>query len=436
MIRQGSADSDAPDPAPLLALERHVQDRCRGLDVDTSAGSAKLDQIILDEAMSALGRPTASSSDHLAYLVDRCRRDLVGLGPLDPLLADPDVWEIMINGVDQIHVRRHIGRSGLHDEVFHDADHLTRTIARLIDRSSASHRKLEPSEGLQDARLCNGDRLHIVHGDIAEGGTLIVNIRRFTGLPHRRLDALVANGTLTLAAASLLSLAARIPVSVLFSGPPGSGKTTLLGCTAAEIAPGTRVVVAEEVFELDLDLDNVVHLQTRPARGDRAEIDLRQLVAGFLRMSAEVAIVGEVRDREALALLLSLSSGIKGFTTVHAGSPSQALLRLQMLAGADAQLPASILPALIETSFDLVVQCARANGRVMVSEIAAVEPTAVPGRPRVASILRRVSAGSDLQWTGLIPESLAEKAEGLGVDLSRVLDPSRDALAYHAAGRG
>ena len=107
----------------------------------------------------------------------------------------------------------------------------------------------------------------------------------------------------------------------MFAGAPGAGKTTLLSCCLAELEPSLRVVVAEEVFEADIALPNVAQMQTRPARADRPEVDLRRLVAGFLRMAPDVAVVGEVRDREALSLLLALSSGVTGYTTIHAARP-------------------------------------------------------------------------------------------------------------------
>ena len=175
-----------------------------------------------------------------------------------------------------------------------------RTLTKILDESSTSHRKLDPSEGLQDAQLDNGARLHIVHGDIARGGHLIVNIRKFTGIAFHDLEQLVATGTITSQVATFLTACVRARRSIVFAGAPGSGKTTLLSCCAAELDPSLRVVIAEEVFEADVPLANVAGMQTRALRADRPAIDLRRLVAGFLRMAPDVAIVGEVRDREAL----------------------------------------------------------------------------------------------------------------------------------------
>ena len=210
----------------------------------------------------------------------------------------------MINGPDAIFAKRHRGASGYHDEVFHDDEHVLRVLTKILDDSGSSHRKLDPAEGLQDAQLDTGARLHIVHADVGRDGHLLVNIRKFTGVRFRRLEQLEALGMLDRTVAGFLRAAVRSGLSVLVAGPPGSGKTTLLSCLAAELDPSLRVVVAEEVFESDIALPNVAHMQTRPSRSDRREVDLRRLVSGFLRMAPDVAVVGEVRDREGLVVQL------------------------------------------------------------------------------------------------------------------------------------
>ena len=305
--------------SPLEEVEHLAQLRAseRSIDVDSEDGRAQL-RAILDDIVRAW------SEDHRRGLrpfdlpdaqgvSERAFRNLARYGPLTELLEDDDVWEIMVNAPDAIFVRRHSGGSRFHGEVFHDDDHVARTVTKLLEDSSTSHRKLDPLEGLQDAQLDDGSRVHLVHGDLAAGGHLLVNIRKFTGVGITRLDELVTRGSLTAAAASFLSAAVRARLSIVFAGAPGSGKTTLLSCCAAELDPALRVVVAEEVFEADVPLANVASMQTRPARIDRPEVDLRRLVAGFLRMAPDVAIVGEVRDREALPLLLTLSSGVTGY---------------------------------------------------------------------------------------------------------------------------
>jgi pilus assembly protein CpaF len=167
--------------------------------------------------------------------------------------------------------------------MFYDDGYVVRTLSKLDDASTA-HRKF---------------------GDIVRGGHVLVNIRKFTGIPFWALGELVARDMLSPRVAAFLRACVRARLSIVFAGPPGSGKTTLLSCSTAELDPGLRVVVAEEVFESDVPVPNVAQTQTRAARPDRPEVDLRRLVAGFLRMAPDVAIVGDVRDREALPELLS-----------------------------------------------------------------------------------------------------------------------------------
>ncbi|HZA79816.1 MAG TPA: ATPase, T2SS/T4P/T4SS family, partial [Acidimicrobiales bacterium] len=188
----------------------------------------------------------------------------------------------MVNDPETVFVRRHRGPSGYHDEVFHDDEHVVRTLTKLLDDASSAHRKLDPADGLQDAQLDDGARVHIVHGDVARGGHVLVNIRKFTGIPFASLGELVERRMLTAQVAAVLRACVQARLSIVFAGHPGAGKTTLLTCTAAELHPALRVVVAEEVFEADIPLPNVAHMQTRAARVDREAVDLRRLVAGFL----------------------------------------------------------------------------------------------------------------------------------------------------------
>ncbi len=419
--------------SPLLEVERAVQERAKALALDMTLpdGRASLHALLEEEIRRwADDVKRGIRSYDLADpqgLTERAWRNLAGYGPLEPLLADPDVWEIMINAPDQIFAKRHAGTSGYHDEVFHDDEHLLRTLTKILDDASTSHRKLDPAEGLQDAQLDNGSRLHIVHNDIGRDGHVLVNIRKFSGIQIRRLDELVERDMLDGPVARFIQAAIRARLSIVFAGPPGSGKTTLLTCCAAELDPSLRVVVAEEVFETDVPLPNVAHMQTRPQRADRREVDLRRLVAGFLRMAPDVAIVGEVRDREALPLLLTLSSGVKGYTTIHAGSARQALTRLRFvcqLANTGAELPLSALNTLVSESVDLVVHCARRNGAPRVTEILAVEDLQTgpdASTFTTTDLFRRAGPGSPLRWTGQLPVRATRAFEDAGIDVRSLL---------------
>jgi pilus assembly protein CpaF len=187
------------------------------------------------------------------------------------------------------------------------------------------------------------------------------------------------------------------------------------------------VVVAEEVFEADVPLPNVAQMQTRPPRADREAVDLRRLVAGFLRMAPDVAIVGEVRDREALPLLLTLSSGVQGFTTIHAGSARQALTRLRFICQlADTASPLSLasLNSLVSEAVDLVVHCARVGGVPRVTEIVAVEDMQAGIDSTVfttTEICGRDRADDPLRWRGHRPVRVERAISDLGIDVGELL---------------
>ena len=419
--------------SPLEEIEQAVQERAKdiSLDMRSAEGADKLRALIADEVARWSidhrrgARPFDLSGPDL--VAERAFRNLAGYGPLGPLLDDDDVWEIMINAPDQIFAKRHRGPSGYHDEVFHDDDHVVRTLTKILDDASTSHRKLDPAQGLQDAQLEGGARMHIVHGDVSSGGHVMVNIRKFTGMAFRSLDQLVERQMLSAQVAAFLAACVKAGLTIVVAGAPGSGKTTLMSCCTAELDPSLRVVVAEEVFEADVPLPNVASMQTRASRPDRPGVDLRMLVAGFLRMAPDVAVVGEVRDREALPLLLTLSSGVKGFTTIHAGSARQALTRLRFicqLSDSTTPLPLSALNSLVSESIDLVVHCSRLAGTPRVTEVIAVEDLA--GGPEAAQftvtqVFLRPGPERELAWTGNLPIRAERTLSAAGFDLRDLL---------------
>jgi len=418
---------------PLREIERVVQQRAKtgSLDLADKGAVELLSSLVSQEIQSwnddFLHGRRQFPIDDFAAVSERAMRNLTGYGPLAPLLADDDVWEIMINAPDAVFVKRHRGPSGYHNEVFHDDEHVFRTLTKILNDASSAHRKLDPSEGLQDAQLDDGARIHIVHGDVARGGHLMVNIRKFTGIAFRTLDELVEVGTLTADAALFLRSCVEARQTIVFAGAPGSGKTTMLNCCAAELDPSLRVVVAEEVFESDIPLPNVASMQTRAGRADRPEVDLRRLVAGFLRMAPDVAIVGEVRDREALPLLLTLSSGVKGFTTIHAGSARQALTRLRFicqLADTSNELPMSALNNLVSEAVDVVVHSVRTPDGPRVSTISCVEDlsaSADSAQFTMTEVFSRPTREEPLRWTGNIPQRTAYAFDDTNLDIREIL---------------
>ena len=420
--------------SPLAEIEHAVQERAKQLLLDMTGddGVARLRALLHEEvarwsADYKRGLRPFDLADPEA-VVERAFRNLAGYGPLESLLADDDVWEIMINAPDAIFVKRHHGPSGYHDEAFHDDEHVTRTLTKILDDASGAHRKLDPAEGLQDAQLDTGARLHIVHRDVGRDGHLLVNIRKFTGVAFRSLAELVERDMLDQRVSEFLRACVRARQSIVFAGAPGSGKTTLLSCAAAELDPSLRVVIAEEVFEADVPLPNVASMQTRAARTDRSEVDLRRLVAGFLRMAPDIAIVGEVRDREALPLLLTLSSGVKGFTTIHAGSARQALSRLRFicqLSDTRSELPMAALNSLVSEAIDVVVHCARRHGEVKVTEVIAVEDLQsgdAASAFTVTPLFERAAWDAPLRWTGNVPSRMLPALADAGYDVRDLLD--------------
>ena len=433
---------------PLVEIEQLVQARAKqeALDLDTSEAHAALAALVDEEVERwnddcRRGLRTQPLADP-GLVTERAMRNLAGYGPLAPLLEDPDVWEVMINAPDAIFVKRHRSPSGYHSEVFHDDEHVVRTLTKVLDDASAAHRKLDPAEGLQDAQLDDGARIHIVHGDVARGGHVMVNIRKFTGVTFRSLDELVGRHMLSEGAADFLRHCVRARLTIVFAGAPGAGKTTMLNCCAAELDPSLRVVVAEEVFEADIPLPNVASMQTRPPRADRPAVDLRRLVAGFLRMAPDVAVVGEVRDREALPLLLTLSSGVKGFTTIHAGSASQALTRLRFicqLADTSNELPMSALTSLVSEAVDVVVHCVRTPDGPRVNTIACTEDLAgdaAGGQFAVTEVFARTRPDAALARTGNSPLRAKAAFDAAGIDMDALLaaaeSPAADSQSAHS----
>ncbi len=425
---------DERERSPLEVIEGRVQARAKHASIDMGERDAvdRILDLIRDEIATwqldfRRGTRPFDVVDP-EELAERALRNLTGFGPLGPLLDDPDVWEIMVNSPSVIFVKRHRGHTGYHHESFHDDDHVIRTLTKLLDESSTSHRKLDPSEGLQDAQLDNGARLHIVHGDIARGGHIMVNVRKFTGIAFNDLHELVESATITHQVSAFLAACVRARRSIVFAGAPGSGKTTLLSCCASELDPTLRVVIAEEVFEADVPLANVAGMQTRAARADRPAIDLRRLVAGFLRMAPDVAIVGEVRDREALPLLLTLSSGVQGFTTIHAGSARQALTRLRFicqLSDSASDLPISALNTLVSESIDVVVHSIRTPDGPRVSSVLAVEDLTGPADSTqftTTEVFRRNRPDEPLTWTGQMPARLSRALADAGYDIRDLVD--------------
>jgi pilus assembly protein CpaF len=324
-----------------------------------------------------LGEQVRSLVDREAALLDvedrealvvRVLRDTVGLGPLEDLLADPTVEEVMVNGPGQVYVERH-GLIEAVDASFADEEELRNAIERIL---APLGRRIDELSPMVDARLADGSRVNAVIPPLAIDGPAL-SIRRF-GVSRPGPRELVELGTLTEPQLLLLEEAIGDRRSVLVSGGTGSGKTTLLNALSGFIAPCERVVTIEDAAELRLRGRHVVRLESRPAGVEgRGEVTIRDLLRNALRMRPDRIVIGEVRGAEALDLLTALNTGHRGaLSTVHANSPADALARLQTLAlMAGLGLPHEAIAAQVRRGIDLVVQLERlSDGSRRVTEIA------------------------------------------------------------------
>jgi pilus assembly protein CpaF len=303
-------------------------------------------------------------------LVARIVRDTVGLGPLEQLLADPSVEEVMVNGPDRVYVERG-GRIEPTEVAFAGEEELRNAIERIL---APLGRRLDELSPMVDARLADGSRVNAVIPPLAIDGPAL-SIRRF-GARRPGPRELVELGTLDQAQLDLLGRAVAARRSVLVSGGTGSGKTTLLNALSGFIAEEERVVTIEDAAELRLRRRHVVRLESRPAGVEgRGEVTIRDLLRNALRMRPDRIVIGEVRGAEALDLLTALNTGHGGaLSTVHANSPADALGRLETLAlMAGLGLPHEAIAAQVRRGIDLVVQLERwADGSRRVVEIAEV----------------------------------------------------------------
>jgi pilus assembly protein CpaF len=311
--------------------------------------------------------------DARARLTVRIAERSFGLGPLEPLLGDPSVDEVMVNGPGQVWVERG-GRIEPTGARFSGEAELRHAIERIL---APLGRRVDEAEPLCDARLPDGSRVNVIVAPLALDGP-VLTIRRFRARGFGP-DDLVANGTWAAPLRDLLASAVRARCNVLISGGTGSGKTTTLNALTEFIGEGERIVTVEDAAELRLRHPHVVRLEARPASLEgRGEVTVRRLVRNALRMRPDRIVVGEVRGAEALDMLSAMSSGHDGsLSTVHAGSPEEALRRIETLAlMAGLGLPHEAIREQVASALDLVVHQARTPGGarrvVAVSEVVRV----------------------------------------------------------------
>jgi pilus assembly protein CpaF len=289
-------------------------------------------------------------------LVELLLDDMLGLGPLEPLLADEAVTDIMVNGPFQVYVERK-GKLDLTDVKFRDNQHVLNICSRIVSQVG---RRVDESQPLCDARLLDGSRVNIIIPPLAIDGPSI-SIRKFSkkGIT---LDVMARQRNVSENMAKVMKIAARCRLNILISGGTGSGKTTLLNAMSQLIDVGERIVTIEDAAELQLQQPHVVRLETRPPNLEGAgEINMRDLVKNALRMRPDRIILGEVRGAEALDMLQAMNTGHDGsLGTVHANRPREALTRLENMIGmASVNLPAKAVRTQISSAIDMIVQVSR-----------------------------------------------------------------------------
>ncbi|MCZ6861104.1 MAG: CpaF family protein [Alphaproteobacteria bacterium] len=289
-------------------------------------------------------------------LIDMLVNDMLGLGPLEPLLADDSVTDIMVNGCSQVYVERG-GKLELTDVKFRDHRHLMNIATRIVTKIG---RRVDESSPTCDARLEDGSRVNIIIPPLAIDGATI-SIRKFAK-KKITLDVMVRQSNMSEAMATVLRIGARTRLNILISGGTGSGKTTLLNALSQMIEPTERIVTIEDAAELQLLQPHVVRLETRPPNLEgTGEVTMRDLVKNSLRMRPDRIILGEVRGSEAIDMLQAMNTGHEGsMGTVHANRPREALTRLENMVGmAGINLPAKAVRTQIAAALDLIIQISR-----------------------------------------------------------------------------
>jgi pilus assembly protein CpaF len=388
-----------------------------GVDIDSRPADVrrKIAELVEEYCEETRLRLPKVDREELAAVIGH---DVLGLGPLEQLLEDPEVSEIMVNGPKTIFIERR-GRIAQSEQTFEDEVQLRRVIDRIV---SSIGRRVDESHPMVDARLSDGSRVNIVIPPLVVSGSS-VTIRKFSRVPYK-VDDLVTFGTLNHEMATFIRACVRSRISMVVSGGTGSGKTTTLNVLSNFIPDNERIVTVEDTAELQLRHRNMVSLEGRSANVEgKGLVTIRDLVVNALRMRPDRIIVGECRSGETLDMLQAMNTGHDGsMTTIHANSPKDAINRIEtMVIMGSADLPLQAIREQIVGGITLLVHQARLrDGRrcvTHISEITGIES----GRIIVQDICRFEQTGLDTEgnvlgtfrWTGLVPKLLPTlKANG------------------------
>ncbi len=428
--RSGSAGSP-PKRGPLAAirlrLHRELLDILGPKLYDNRTADEELEQKVRDTINEVLAREdTPLTGTDRAKIAQDLVDEILGHGPIEPLLLDPEISEIMVNGPDEIFVERN-GKLFPVDTSFVDEQHLRRVIDRIVSRVG---RRVDESSPMVDARLPDGSRVNAVVPPIAINGSMLT-IRKFPSDPFTAKD-LVGFGTMTPQVAELLAACVQGRMDIMISGGTGSGKTTTLNVISSFLPNDERIITIEDAAELQLNQRHVLRLEARPPNIEgRGEVTIRDLVRNALRMRPDRIVIGEVRDRAALDLLQAMNTGHDGsLSTVHANSARDSIARLEtmaLMAGMD--LPMRAVREQIASAVDVIVHQARLRDGTrritQVSEVVGMEGEVVSMQDLFLFDFR---AGYDeygrargtLRPTGLRPrlvDTLAEKGIQVPIEL-------------------
>ena len=375
-------------------------------------------QKLIDEESLPLNSQTQNQ------IIKSIEEDVLGLGPLEALLYDPTISDILVNGSSQVYVER-FGKLELTPVKFKNDSHLMKIIDRIVSRVG---RRIDESSPMVDARLMDGSRVNAIIPPLAIDGPS-VSIRRFA-VDKMALDDLVTRGALTSAMATFLKLAAQSKLNILISGGTGSGKTTMLNAISNFIPNNERIITLEDSAELQLQLPHVLRLETRSANIEgKGEITLRDLVRNSLRMRPDRIVIGEVRSGEAFDMLQAMNTGHDGsLATVHANNARDSLSRLEnMVSMAGLDMPAKAIRKQIASAVHLIIQLTRMEDGsrriVSIQEVDGMEGEVIT-LSEIFRYERRgvneagVSLGQFVS-TGIIPKCITGmKQRGIKVDLA------------------